>query len=61
MNSIREISEQNRAGTNTTTESIQQLARQVQALSDSVSDFKLPTEPDYSAVDMDTSQQSDQA
>ncbi len=61
MSSIREISEQNRAGTNTTTESIQQLARQVQALSDSVSDFKLPTEPDYSAVDTNASQYSDQA
>ncbi|GAB4122249.1 MAG: type IV pili methyl-accepting chemotaxis transducer N-terminal domain-containing protein [Gammaproteobacteria bacterium] len=51
MNSIREISEQNRSGTNTTTESIQQLARQVQALSDSVSDFKLPAEPDYTEYD----------
>lgn len=44
MNTIRDISDQTRSGTGETAESVQQLAELVRSLSDSVADFKLPSE-----------------
>ncbi len=53
MVTIRDISEQNRSGTSETAESVQQLAELVRSLSDSVADFKLPSDEAAESADDD--------